>query len=712
MRQFWFSNSVRRAASVSALAAMLLASAPATFAQDGGQQTSANTGRKKDQGLYTFKVTSDLVLVTVTARDKKGNVVRDLKQSDFTVIEDGKAQRLLSFDVEDVRTYANSGPAQVESAGEPVQTNFLTAREVKSDAVRDRRLITLFFDLSAMEPDELNRAMNSARRFVDRQMSPADLVSVISFDTALTVRQDFTSDHAALKRVFDSIQGIEGEGMANGSTGTDEGQPDTGGAYTPDDTDYNTFNTDRRLQAIASVAQVLGRINQKKALLYFSGGMEKTGIDNQATLRAAVNIAVKANVAIYTVDTHGLEALPPSGGAQTASLRGTAAYSGRAVQSQLDTQFAQQETLSTMAADTGGKAFLDSNDFGRAFEKIQADTDSYYVLGYRSTDSAMDGHFRKISVKVNRPDLKLEYRSGYYGPRDFQHFTKDDRERQLDEEMASELPNTDLPVYLSADYFRARDKRMFVPVSVVIPGSAIPFTQAKDADKASIDILGIVREEKTKIPVGQIRETVKLNVDQSKDVKHHNVQYNTAFLLLPGAYHLKFVVRENSNGRLGSFEADLTVPTLDKQPVKMSTIVLASQRVPMQKKSSNPLVKDGTEIIPNISHVFTNDQPVLFYYEVYDPAKPKAEQNANGEKSKGGAIRVLTSIQFFKGKVKVYETPLVEARELNSPERKAASFELEVPASQLKPGWYTCQVSVVDDAAGTFAFPRVPILVR
>jgi hypothetical protein len=62
--------------------------------------------------------------------------------------------------------------------------------------------------------------------------------------------------------------------------------------------------------------------------------------------------------------------------------------------------------------------------------------------------------------------------------------------------------------------------------------------------------------------------------------------------------------------------------------------------------------------------------------------------------------------------VKVYETPLVEARQLNAPDRKAASFELEVPASQLKPGWYTCQVNVIDDAAGTFTFPRVPLLVR
>jgi hypothetical protein len=102
---------------------------------------------------------------------------------------------------------------------------------------------------------------------------------------------------------------------------------------------------------------------------------------------------------------------------------------------------------------------------------------------------------------------------------------------------------------------------------------------------------------------------------------------------------------------------------------------------------------------------------MLFYYEVYDPAKSKPEDAKPGAE-KTGPYRVLTSIQFFKGKVKVYETPVVESRDLSAPDRKAVAFRFEVPASQLKPGWYTCQVTVVDDAGGTFAFPRLPLLVR
>ena len=327
---------------------------------------------------------------------------------------------------------------------------------------------------------------------------------------------------------------------------------------------------------------------------------------------------------------------------------------------------------------------------------------------------------------MNRPGVKLEFRSGYYGPRDWQHFTHEDKEKQLEDELASDLPNTDLPVYVSTEYFRAQDDKFFVPVSIVVPGSALP--QTGDQNKASLDIMGLVREANSKFPVGNIRETVKFSSSAlaedkrtttagsgatllsasvaTKPVRRRNVQYNTGFLLLPGSYHLKFVVRENQNGRLGSFETDLRVPDLKKEPLKMSTVVMGNQRTPApKKKSENPLVRDGQELIPNIAHVFKNDQQLYLYYEVYDPARKKTEDNKTG-------VHLLTSIQFFKGKVKTYETPLVEAKDLNTPDRKAAAFQFEVPLSQLKPGWYTCQVNVIDDSGGTFAFPRLPMLIQ
>jgi len=155
-------------------------------------------------------------------------------------------------------------------------------------------------------------------------------------------------------------------------------------------------------------------------------------------------------------------------------------------------------------------------------------------------------------------------------------------------------------------------------------------------------------------------------------------------------------------------------------PLKMSSVVLANQIQPSTVKTSanlNPLVHDGSEIIPNITHVFSAAQHLLLYYEVYDPARPVAADSARGTDSRRDndnkpGIRLLSNVAFFQGKVKAYESSLVELTELNARERKAAVFQLDVPLTSLKPGFYTCQVNVIDDAGGHFLFPRLALLIR
>jgi VWFA-related protein len=666
----------------------------------------------QDTGDYTFRAKTELVLVHVTVRDKNGNPVRDLKREDFTVLEDNKAQQVVSFDLENadavLPTATTEAPLlKAKPAPSADQIQALSTRPLK-----DRRLIILFFDLSSMQPDEIDRATTAAQNYVDRQMVPADLVAVVSLGNTLAVNQDFTTDRAALKKTLQGFNLGAGGGFEEGNTGTTEGSTETGESFTVDDTEYNIFNTDRRLQALRSIADKLRHIEEKKSLIYFSSGMDRTGIENQSQLRSATNAAVKANMAIYTLDIRGLQAMVPGGEAQNASLRGTSPYSGKSALSQYDSNFTTQETLVTLAGDTGGRAFLDSNDFGKVFTGVQQDTSLYYLLGYHSSNPARDGRFRRITVRINRPGVKLDFRRGYYAPADFQHATREDRERQLDEEIASELPTTDLAVYLSAAYFRLGDRKFYVPVSVVVPGSQIPFAHSNDQDRATLDVLGIVTDP-DKRPVGQVRDTVKLALNTSQWVQRKNVQYNSAFVLPPGRYHLKVVVRENQSGRLGSFETDLTIPDLKSVPLKMSSIVLANQLQSSGKhKTENPLVRDGSEVIPSVTHVFSADQHLYFYYEVYDPAHTPGEAAAKTNGNNRAAIRVLTNVAFFRGKTKAYETPLLESHQVNAPERKAAIFQLDVPLTQLKPGFYTCQVNVIDDVAGQFRFPRLALLVR
>jgi VWFA-related protein len=669
---------------------------------------------QQEQSDYVFRTGSELVLVNVTVRDKSGNFVQGLKAENFTILEDNKPQKVISFDVENVDAVPATDVAQAKPLAEtaPESTNQPPSAADAAKQFKDRRLIILFFDLSAMEPDEIDHAVTSAEHYVDTQMAPADLVSIVSLGSSLLVNQDFTADRDLLKKQLQQFSSGSGQGFEEGTTGATEGTPDAGQPFTADDTEYNIFNTDRRLEALRSVAEKLSHVQQKKSLIYFSSGMDRTGIENQSELRAAVNAAVRSNLAIYTMDMRGLQALVAGGEAQNASLRGVSAYSGQSTINALNSNFTTQETLVTLASDTGGRAFLDSNDFSKIFNGVQQDTSTYYLLGYHSANSARDGRYRRIVVKCSVPGVKIDYRRGYYAPADYQHSTKDDKERQLEEELASEMPATDLPLYLGVAYFRLDGNKFFVPVSLVVPGSQIPFVRSSDHDKATLDVIGMVLDSEHH-PLNRIRDTVKLAVSTSTEVQKKNVQYDTGMSLLSGKYHLKFVVRENQTGRMGSFETDIAVPDLKTQPLKMSSVVLASQIQPVKKNANlNPLVREGNEIIPNITHVFSATQHLFLYYEVYDPTRPAVTDATRGGAESKAGIRLLSNVAFFQGKAKTYESSLVELTTLNARERKAAVFQLDVPLASLKPGFYTCQVNVIDDAGGHFLFPRLALLVR
>lgn len=684
-----------------ALLALIMAGAQLA----GAQMTST------PQGGFTLQVNGELVLTNVVARDaRSGEPVRGLKQSDFRIFEDGKEQQIDTFDFESVEMAAPLNEATVSGlAAGPGTSGSKAVVVARPEELRNHRLIVMFFDLTSMQPEDLERCVDAAKDFLRTKMQPADLVALVSLDTTLSVDQDFTADKDALIREVGAYNGTEGQGFAQGATANSNQVEDTT-AYTPDESEYNDINTDRELFAIRAIAKSLEKIGVKKSLLYFSGGISRDGIENEASLRAAINEAVRADLAIYSVDTRGLQAVLPLGDASTGSLRGQGAYNGGASLNNMNQNFATQEVMATLSNDTGGKAFFDSNDFAPAFAQVEKDTSEYYAIGFHSSNPARDGKYRKLVVKVDRPGIRLEYRPGYYAPADFRHSGKQDREQELDEELASDLPATDIAVYLDAMYFRLDNNRYYVPVSLLVPGSQIPFVKGGDKDKATLDIIGVVVDE-VKRPIGRARETVKLNLDQTLNARQKNIQYTTSFNLPPGKYTLKFVVRENQTGRMGSFVAGITLPDMKKAPLKMSSIVLASTREPGKggKNEVDPLVRNGEAYVPNIAHVFRQDQHMYLLYEVYDPAREKAVEG--GPKLPKNAISLLSSLELMQGSTKVYETPLVQAKSVNVEGRDAVAIELDVPLGGLKPGQYVGQLNVIDDAGGSFAFPRFAILV-
>jgi VWFA-related protein len=698
---------------LAAVMATLLFSSPAIYGLRSDQV--AQPGKRP-----VFRGNTQVVSVDVIVRDSSGNVVRGLTAADFEVTEDGKAQDITSFTFEQISEQpkgaatvdllagaearlaedTRGGPPQPATAAAPTDT----PKPMASDELAGRRLIVLLFDISSMQPEDVQRAVDSANKYVSEKMSPADLVAVATISSMLDVLTDFTADRQKVGGALAALGYKEGTATPppTADTAATDEQTAADETTTSEDTAaLDMFNNDVRLRALKALAETLAPIEQKKSILYFSAGMQRSGEDNQVELRSAINAAVRAHVAIYPVDTRGLQAVVPGGDARQASGRGTALFSGRGVSQQFSQLSASQDTLASLASDTGGKAFMDSNDFGEAFARVQRDMSAYYLLGYNSANTAKDGRFRRIRVRLKNPPAgtRLEARQGYYADRDFAHTANTDRETQLQEMLFSAVSATDLPVLVNAGYFRLAADRYYVPIAMAVPGSAVPIPAEKDKDKIALDVLGVVQDEQGR-PVGRIRQTIKLPPGSVGTLTAKQILYQSAVTLPPGRFSIKVVVRENTSGLMGSFEAPVVVPELKSAPLKVSSVVLSTQVQSAKEKSDNPLVRNGEQLVPNLTHIVGKDQRMLFYYEVYDPA------------SAGSVPDVRTNLAFYRGKVKVFETPVVERAAIDEPSRKAAVFKLEVPAGAIPPGLYTCQINIIDSVAGKFAFPRLMFLVR
>jgi VWFA-related protein len=675
------------------------------------------------QGQPIFRSGVNLVLVDVVVRDRTGAFIKGLTADDFELFEDGVRQQIVTFAVEEIaqkaapletastltaatidsRRGADARPTPPVATTNPATDTSTTPepRPLTSEDVAGRRLLTLVFDTSSMQPEDVQKAIDSATEWVNEQMTTADLVAVASIDSGLHVLTDFTSEKERLRAVLGAFAATDGTAYAavDASTAATDAaaQAATEAAVDSSTQELDTFNNDVRLRALKALAEALQPIQQKKAILYFSSGMQRSGMDNQIELRAAVNAAVKANVSIYPVDSRGLQAIVPGGSARQGSRGGIGAFSGRGVADQFMQLAAQQETLTALASDTGGTAFTDSNDFGEAFARVQRDISSYYMLGFSSTNAARDGRFRRLTIRVRkRSGLRIEAKNGYYADRDFAHTARSDRELLLQEQLTAPIGATDVPLFVTAGWFRLAVDRYYVPISVAVPGASIP----RANDNTTLDIAGFIRDERG-APVGRIRDTLTVPPASADTLAARQVLYQTGVTLPPGRFQVKVVVRENVSGQMGSFEASILVPELKQSPVKVSSLVLGTQLQNVSgRRNPNPLVRDGLELVPNLTHIVNRSQKVYFYYEVYEPA------------TDAGAPQLRTSLSFYRGKVKVFETPIVERVSLDVADRRAAVFQFEVPADSFTPGLYTCQVNIIDAVAGRFAFPRLLMYVR
>ncbi len=729
------SSHISRLLSIIAVASLFLAAAHARRQAAGAQQASSQqqsatppqkSGNQttpqqppvpphpasEKPGEHKIGVRVDLVQIDATVTGKDGKLIKGLKPENFQLFEEGKLQKLDAldyFDVEKIET------AEKDDAGPIViDLNTATDPEKLRPIVRDHRLIVLFFDMSSLQPEDLLRATDAAKKYLKEQMAPADLVAVISFGTQFKVNANFTNDRKVLETAVASlVPGKDAMLQGLGTASTDATTEDNMAAFTPDETEFNIFNTDNKLYAVQVLAELLGGVPGKKSVLEFTSGITQTGEENRSSLQAATDAANKNNVSLYQVDSRGLMTDVPGGDASHGAATGNSSFNGATVLAQVNARHASRDTLYTLAADTGGRTFFDLNDFSGIFKQVQDDTTGYYLLSYYSSNTARDGRYRQVKVKlINVPaGAQIKHRPGYYAPKEFGIFNTEDREKQLDSAMSSEAALVELPIAVDTAQFRLANGEFYVPVSAKLASSSLQWAKKSGQHEAHFDFLYEVREVKSKRIAGTQRNTMTVQLDDANFDSQKAIVYQGGILLGPGHYRLKFLARENQTGHIGTFEEDLNLAPPQTNRLELSSVLLSSQiaqqaarrRTQGQQVRSRTLGNDarfrtspldlgGERIVPSVTRVFTSQQTLYVFFQAYAPSK------TDPSKLRAGLV-------FFHNGQRSNDTAVVEPSEVNALAH-SASFRISLPLDKLATGSYTVQAVVVEAGGSQAAFAR------
>jgi VWFA-related protein len=696
-------------------------------AQQVGQNKSADA---QDNFTLTMKV--QLVVEAVVVKDKQGNAVQGLTAKDFVLTEDGVPQTIKFCEHQDLS--ASTQPLPVSKAGtedihiyKKLARTQIAPESVDNERYKSRRLLALYFDMSAMRPADQIRALTAAEQFLRTQMTSVDLVAIMRYNSAsVDILQDFTGDRSKLLSIIETM--IVGEGQDSAEDIDDAASADTGAAFGQDDSEFNVFNTDRQLSALETAARMLGQVQEKKSLIYFAGGLRLNGIDNQAQLHATVDAAIKAGVSFWPIDARGLVAQAPLGDATQGSQGNSGVYTGTAAAAVTSQFQISQDTLYALAGDTGGKALLDSNDLDRGIVNAQQAISDYYVIGYYTSNAERNGKFRHVRISLaQNAEAKLEYRQGYYADKEFAKFTTVDKERQLEDALMLDDPITELSIAMEIDHFQLNRAEYFVPIIVKIPGRELALAKRGGAEHTLIDFVGEIKDMSGGITVTNVRDNVniKLSDATAAELAHRPIEYDTGFTLLPGKYMIKFLARDDETGRIGTYETTFTIPNLNKEDkrVAISSVVLSSQRVDQKQalydtakakdrekeEAVNPLVHDGKKLVPSVTRVFNPSRDMFVYLQAYKPQAAGAPP-APGT-TPAPAQPLLGFVSLYSNGTEVFKTPPIAVVPSSATRLGVTPLSFDVGLSTLAPGAYDCQVTVIDPSTSKGTFWRAPIMI-
>ena len=694
------------------IAIMLLWTLPATAQQIGQNVPSGGIG------TATIRVSTQLVVETVVVKDKKGSPVEGLTAKDFTVTENGIPQTISFCEHQELPQTPSLVPA-ARPEPEDIKVYYrLDRTRIAPESpgnlrYQDRRLLALYFDMTAMPPSDQLRALAAAQKFIRTQMTSADRVSILRYaGGAVDVLQDFTDDHNRLLSIIETM--IVGEGQGYGESSGDASTPDAGAAFGQDDSEFNVFNTDRQLAALQTAAKMLGQLNEKKLLIYFASGLRLHGVDNQAQLHSTIDSAIRAGVSFWPIDARGLVAQAPMGDATQGSPGNAAMYSGASALAVTTGLEQSQDTLYALAGDTGGKALLDYNDLTKGIVQAQQAVTSYYILGYYTSNEAQDGKFRRVKISLNANlSANLDYRQGYYAGKVFSKFTTADKERQLEDALLLEDPITELTIAMEIDYFQLNRAEYFVPIVVKIPGRELALAKRGGAEHTLIDFIGEIKDNYGGMTVTNVRDKVniKLSDATAAELAKRPVEYDTGFTLLPGKYTIKFLARDDETGRIGTYQSAFVIPNLNKEEkrIPISSVVLSSQRIDLKDalynaikakdrdEAANPLVLGGQKLIPSVTRVFSKTRDMYIYLQAYEQTAPSPQP-------------LVAFVSFYHEQRKAFETQAIEVTSGMNNRLKTMPLSFIVALNQLPPGKYECQVTVLDPTGQKGAFWRAPVM--
>jgi VWFA-related protein len=581
------------------------------------QQTSPTPPKDDDQ---VIKISTDLIQIDVTVMDKNGKLVTDLKPGDFELYENGEKQTISNFSVVSRSVGgATSGDAGAGATAPTGDALSGTAPIARSEVRRTMSFVVDDLSLSFLSIFHTRRAL---KKFVDEQMQPGDLVAIIRTGGGVGALQQFTSDkrllYAAIEKIrwnpfggsVDALSSVsqtnsdisdrfrgESDGIASGNPKKFDGiltRESVADTKTMDYKASKNIATQEKagfaLTTFGVIKYIIGgmaKLPGRKSMMLFSDGINLEGDAGKSKgaasydfLQDVVDIANRSSVVVYTFDTKGLRSMSISAADSTYEV--IDGHRGQKESARTKDFKDSQDGLVYLATQTGGKALLNSDNLNGGIDRALYEQTGYYLLGYVPDAESFDPSkrkFNKFEVKVNRPGVKVSYRSGFFasspgeGPRP----SLTTGERQMAEVLMSPFAQSDIALSMNALYADDAVDGAYFRSLLHIDARNLAFSDSADGWKtATFDVAAVLFGDGG-VPVE--------NKESKYTIKAKGATYETMlkqgfmYVLIvpvkkPGLYQYRVALRDESSGKIGSASQIVEVPNLTKAKLTVSSLAV------------------------------------------------------------------------------------------------------------------------------------------